>query len=316
MRISYYGYYLSHKLHYGKHLFDLSKFILSFAECQDPTLKGSFKHNSESIYLQRLAGNVCVLAMTRDAETFKKIDTSSMSIGEFKQFLGQDEKVGFASYLIIKNNFFGFASSSLSPKFDTFCEMINTLLTYTNNGSWSFCIHPLIHQATRDEAVKMNFIGKTTIEVKKENSLAQNILNVISAGGDIDDLDSLEITLKPIKGRSIKPVVQRLVSATSDQGVEKLVMKAKNDAKSAMLDLYVVGRGVISDDLGSYEESVISEIMETKIRENAKLKEQLEAFTEDGQTDKADFSRFLHFNNVSSWSDLACELQSTYSLQY
>ncbi|MBB1617011.1 hypothetical protein A9978_31635 [Pseudomonas sp. UMC65] len=254
--------------------------------------------------------------MTRDAETFKKIDTSSMSIGEFKQFLGQDEKVGFASYLIIKNNFFGFASSSLSPKFDTFCEMINTLLTYTNNGSWSFCIHPLIHQATRDEAVKMNFIGKTTIEVKKENSLAQNILNVISAGGDIDDLDSLEITLKPIKGRSIKPVVQRLVSATSDQGVEKLVMKAKNDAKSAMLDLYVVGRGVISDDLGSYEESVISEIMETKIRENAKLKEQLEAFTEDGQTDKADFSRFLHFNNVSSWSDLACELQSTYSLQY
>lgn len=316
MRVSYYAYYLTHKMHYGKHLFDLSDFILSFAECQDPTLKGSFTHNSEHIYLQKLAGNVCVLAMTRDAEKFKKTDTSSMSIGEFKQLLGQDEKIGFASYLIIKKNFFGFASSSFSPKFDAFCDIINTLLTYTDNGSWSFCIHPLIHQATRDEAVKMNFIGKTTIEVKKENSLAQNILNVITAGGDTDDLDSIEITLKPIKGRSIKSIVQKLVSATSDTGVEKLVMKAKNDAMSAMLDLYVVGRGVISDDLGNHEESVISEIMEMKIRDNAKLKERLEAFAEDGQTDEADFSRILHFSNIDSWSTLACDLQNTYKLQY
>jgi hypothetical protein len=85
---------------------------------------------------------------------------------------------------------------------------------------------------------------------------------------------------------------------------------------SAMLDLYVVGRGVISDDLGNHEESVISEIMEMKIRDNAKLKERLEAFAEDGQTDEADFSRILHFSNIDSWSTLACDLQNTYKLQH
>ncbi|MDF0731046.1 hypothetical protein P0Y43_09955 [Pseudomonas entomophila] len=215
MRLSYYGYYLTHKMNYGRHLVDLSQFILSFAECEDANLKGRLFYNSENIYLQKLAGNVCVFAMTRDAEKFKKIDTSKMSISEFKQLLGEDEKLGFASYIILKPNFFGFASSSLSPKFDAFCSIINSLLSYTGNGAWDFCVNPLVHQATRDEAVKMNYIGKTTIEVKRENSLARNILSVINADSDADELDSLEITLKPKKGRSIKgysgnPVVSRL----------------------------------------------------------------------------------------------------------
>ena len=57
MRLSYYGYYLRHKIHYGKHLVDLSGFIQSFAKCNEPLLKGSFKHNDESVYLNHLANN-------------------------------------------------------------------------------------------------------------------------------------------------------------------------------------------------------------------------------------------------------------------
>lgn len=315
MRLSYYGYYLRHRYHFGKHLFDLSGFIKSFASCSEPILKGAFKHNDEHVYLEKLAGNVCVLAMTRNAERFKKIDTSRMSISEFKQILGQDEKIGFASYLIIKENFFGFASSSLSPKFDVFCDLVNRLLSDTGNGSWEFCIHPLIHQATKDEAVKMQYIGKTTIEVQCKNSLAQHIFNVIGAGSDCEEVDSIEITVKPARNRSIKKVVEKIINHTSEDGVEKLVMKAKNDAKSAMLDLYVVGKGVISDLLGDHDESVISEIMEVKIRENHKLKEQIGAFVSDGQTDKADLSSILHYSDVSSWASLAADLQKNYKLR-
>lgn len=314
MRLSYYGYYLTHKMNYGRHLIDLSKFILSFAECNDTRLKGRLFHNSENIYLQKLAGNVCVFAMTRDAEKFKKIDTSKMSITEFTQLLGQDEKLGFASYIIVKPNFFGFASSSLSPKFDAFCSVINSLLGYTGNGAWDFCVKPLVHQATRDEAVRMNYIGKTTIEVKRENSLARNILNVINADGDADELDSLEITLKPKKGRSIKSAVTHLISSTSDDGVEKLVMKAKNEATSAMLDLYVVGRGVISDNLGNHDESVISDIMECKIRDNENLRDQLEIFKADGQQNEANYSGILSIDSVSAWTNFAGSIQTSYSL--
>lgn len=315
MRLSYYGYFLRHKMHFGKHLVDLSPFIKSFAACTEPVLKGSFRHNDEHVYLNAVSGNVCILAMTRNSEALKMIDTSQMSIREFKKLLGQDEKVGFASYLIIKKNFFGFASSSLSPKFDVFCDLVNRLLSDTGNGSWEFCIQPLIHQATRDEAVKMDYIGKTTIEVKKENSLGQHILNVLNAGSDSEDVDSISITIKPLKRKNIKRVVEKLIDHTSDEGLEKLIIKAKNDASSAMMDLYVVGKGVISDIVGDHEESLISEIMENKIQENAKLKEQLGEFIANGQENEADLSDILHFNNVSAWANLATDLQQNYKLR-
>ncbi|MGY2364427.1 hypothetical protein ACW9IO_17895 [Pseudomonas azotoformans] len=315
MIISYFGYYLQHRITNEKHLIDLSTFLKSFSSLEEPQFKGSFMHNSEHIYLQNLTGNVCVLVMTRDGEKFKKINTTDLSISEIRKMLGQDEKIGFASYLVLKDYYFGFASTSLAPKFDAFCGMVNTLLSYTGNGSWQFCIKPLTHQATKQEAVSMTYIGKTTIEVSGENTLAKHFLNVIGAGSNTEELDSIEIIIKPKKNRSIKPIIEKVISATSDEGLEKLIIKAKNDASSAMLDIYVSGRGVISDNLGNHDESVISEIIETKIRENVKLREQVQEFVKHGQVNEADFSWILRFSDVSSWAALASDLQNNYKLQ-
>lgn len=315
MIISYFGYYLQHRISSEKHLIDLSTFLKTFAALEEPLFKGSFMHNSEHIYLQGLSGNVCVLVMTRDGEKFKKINTTDLSISEIRKMLGQDEKIGFASYLVLKEYYFGFASTSLAPKFDAFCNMVNTLLSYTGNGSWQFCIKPLTHQATKQEAVSMNYIGKTTIEMTTENTLARHFLNVVGAGSNVDELDSIEITLKPKKNRSIKPIIEKVVSATSDEGLEKLIIKAKNDASSAMLDIYVSGKGVISDNLGQHDEAIIPDIIETKIRENVKLREQVQEFIKNGQINEADFSWILRFSDITSWATLASDLQSNYKLQ-
>jgi len=252
--------------------------------------------------------------MTRDSEKFKRINTSNLSIGEIQNLLGHDEKIGFASYVTMRKNFFGFASASFSPKFDTFCNMVNSLLSLTGNGSWEFCVHPLVYQATRDEAVRMNYIGKTTIEVSGENSLFHDFVNFISASDDVGELDSLEITLKPKKGRSIKPVVEKLVEATSNEGVEKLTIKAKNDAMSAMIDLYVVGRGVLSDELGSMDEERIPSIIDEKIRSNTKLAERLQDFTNDDQYEKPTAEDINLCTDVSAWSSIANDIQGNYKL--
>lgn len=315
MRLSYYGYYLQHKFHHGRHLLDLTDFINSYAVCSDPKLKGSFTQNDELVYLHRLSGNACAIVMTRNAENFKKIDVSNMSIGEFAQLLAKDEKIGFASYLTVKPHFFGFASTSLSPKFDCFTNLVNHLLSITGNGSWNFCIHPLIHQATRDEAVNMTHIGKTTISVTNKNSLARDFFNVLSAGDNIDDIDGIDITIRPAKKKNIKSVVAKMMEKTSEDGVEKLVMKAKTDAQSALLDLYVVGKGVISDTISEHDETTISSIMDTKIRDNQKLKDQLDEFKQDGQIGQADFASILHFTSIDSWASLASDLQTSYKLR-
>ncbi|GAB3484297.1 hypothetical protein [Azotobacter salinestris] len=314
MKISYFGYYLQHKISNESHLIDLSGFLSSFAEFDSPQFKGSFRHNGEHIYLQRLLGNVCVLIMTRDSEKFKKINTTNLSISEINKILGQDEKIGFASYIILKEYYFGFSSTSLSPKFDAFTNLINELLNYTENGSWSFCIKPLIYQATKEQAVKMEYIGRTTIEVTQKNTLAKHFLNVFTGEADTEELESIEIILKPRRMRSIKPLIEKVVEATSSDGLEKFMIKAKNDASSAMLDIYVAGKGVISDDLGSRDEKDIPGIIEEKIRENNQLQEQLKAFTENGQTNKVDFSRILRFSDVHTWANLAADLQNRYKL--
>ena len=315
MRISYYGYYLRNKLTYDRHLVDLSKFVKSFARCTEPLIKGSIRENDEHLYLGDLSGSLCVLAKTRDSEKFKRIDTSKMSMGEFNSVLGQDEKVGFASYVVVKEHFFGFASSSLSPKFDAFSYLVNAILSITGNGSWEFCVHPLIHQATRDEAVEMNFIGETTIEVKTDNTLAKHILNVLKAEDGLSEVDSLTIKIKPAKRKNIKPVIEKILDHTSDEGLTKLVMKAKNDLRSSLLDLYVVGKGVISDSLTDQDENSIAISIEEKIQKNEELKKRLQEFMSSGKINQADFNSILHYSTVDAWTTVALDLQKDFQLR-
>jgi len=315
VKISYFGYSIQHKVSQETHLVDLSKTLLSFASLDSPAFKSSFRFNSEYIYLKKLSENVCVLLMTRDGEKFKSINTSNFSISEVRKMLGTDEKIGFASYVIIKPHFFGFASSSLSPKFDVFTDLVNELLSRTDNGNLQFCINPLIRQATKEEAVNMEYIGRTTIEVTRKNTLADHFLNFISADSGADELESIEITVKPKYGRSIKPIIEAMINATSDEGLKKLILKAKNDASSAMLDLYVAGRGVISDTLDVSDELSIASVIEEKISKNLILQEQLREHIKNGQVDKADFSRILRYSDEPAWSAFVDSLQGDYKLQ-
>lgn len=314
MRLCYFGYYLEHNITCERRLVDLTDFLTSFAEFEDPDFKRNFIYNQEHIYLHKLRGSVCLLVMTRDSDQFKRINTTNLDIGEIHKILGQDEKIGFASYLVIRPHFFGFASSSLSPKFDSFCSMVNQLLHYTNNGSWRFCIKPLIQQATKDEAVSMQFIGKTTIEVDRGNSLFRQFFSFLGCD-ETADLEALEITLKPRKNHNIKNIVKQVVNCADDEGIQKLTMKARDEINSTLIDLYVVGRGALSDSLGNYEESVIPSIIETKIRENTKLTEQLAEFT-DGFDKKTDTPDSIHLClDVDTWSSVAMDLQGDFKLR-
>lgn len=294
---------------------DLSRTILSFADLNSPEFKSSFRFNSEYVYLKRLSGDVCMLLMTRDGEKFRSINTANLSVQEIKNLLGNNEKIGFASYIWVKPHYFGFACSSLSPKFDAFTDLINEILSRTDNGNLNFCVTPLVRQATKDEAVSMDYIGRTTIEVTRENSLVSHFLNFLSADSGCDELDGLEITLKPKHSRSIKPVVEALISHTSDEGLKKLVIKAKNDASSAMLDLYVAGRGVISDMIDVADDSSIAATIEEKANKNANLQEQIREYISNGQIDKADFSRILRYCDEPSWTSFVEAVQDDYRLR-
>lgn len=256
-----------------------------------------------------------MLLMTRDGEKFRSINTANLSVQEIKNLLGNNEKIGFASYIWIKPHYFGFACSSLSPKFDAFADLINEILNRTDNGNLNFCVTPLVRQATKDEAVSMEYIGRTTIEVTRENSLAGHFLGFLGVGSDCDELDGLEITIKPKHSRNIKPVVEALVSHISDEGLKKLIIKAKNDASSAMLDLYVAGRGVISDMIDVKDDALIAATIEERAAKNANLQEQIREYISNGQTDKADFSRILRYCDESSWASFVEAIQVGYQLR-
>lgn len=256
-----------------------------------------------------------MLLMTRDEDVFRSINTANLSVNEIRNILGTDERIGFSSYVVIKPHYFGFASTSLSPKFDVFSTLVNEILSRTDNGNLNFCISPFVKHATREEAVSMDYIGKTTIEIASDNSLAGHFLNFITGNSDCDELESLEITIKPKRGRNIKPVVESVMSKTSDEGLKKLIIKAKNDASSAMLDLYVVGRGAISDTLGSVNDASIASAIEEKISRNLNLQDKIREHLENGQMDQADFSRILRYCDERAWTDFVDSLQVDYRLQ-
>lgn len=82
-----------------------------------------------------------------------------------------------------------------------------------------------------------------------------------------------------------------------------------------MLDLYVAGRGVISDVIDATEESLIGVNIEEKIAKNETLHEQLREFKRDGRENQADFSSILRYCDEPSWSDYALSVQDSYNLR-
>lgn len=310
MKVNYFGYCLRNSNTEQKVLFDIRRFLKAYCRFDNIEFKNRFRHTDEHVYLLHHVDDVFMFIITRSNEIVRKINTNDLSIGEIHSLLEQDEQLGFASYVIVKDNSFGFGSTMLAPKFDVFCSYVNNILEALGIVDWVFNPEALLYRATKAEALQMSFIGKTTIELSKENSFVQDMLATISADTQSTiDLEGIEITIKPKPRKNIKDTVEKFLDNIPDAGVYKMIMKAKDDAASCMTDLYLVGNGAISDSVDKSREARVAAIMDNKMRDNQFLSQKINEYTSNEDFEENPISVVVRYHDDIAWSDFISNLQ-------
>lgn len=310
MKINYFGYCFKNPSSERRVLFDIRNFLREYCRLDNVDFKNRFVHQDEHVYLLHHTSDVYLFIITRSNELIRRVNTEDLSVGEIHSLLAENEQLGFASYIIIKENHFGFGSTLLAPKIDIFGKYINDLLDCLGIVDWRFVPQALLYQATKAEALQMPFIGKTTIELSKENSFVQDMLTSITANTtDTLELEGIEIVIKPRVRRNIKETVNKFLDHIPDEGVQKMIVKAKSESLSQMTDLYLVGRGAISDNVDRTQESRIASNMDDKLTSNRYLTEKVAEYISDEGFEENSLNAIVRYHDSSAWTELISNLQ-------
>ena len=303
MRLNYFGYYLENSSTNRRHLFDLRTFVRTFSNLESVGFKNSFSYNGEHIYLFPAAPNIYLFVMTRSNEIIKRINTNDLNVNEIYELLAQGEQLGFASYVYFQPNFLGFASTFLAPKITALVHFIDEIFSKIGLDNYKFVVEALLHQASIQEALNLPFIGKTIIEVDKENTFAEDIRNFVGANAeDVGEIESFELIIKPKRRKNIEPLVKKFIQNIPEEGLGKLIIKAKDDLQDHLTDLYLVGKGAISDAINTKNEDAIYQHIVNKTENNMFLEQKIEEFANDDRFTAAELENIRSFNDVATWA--------------
>jgi len=303
MKVNYFGYFFHNLQTDDRRTFDVRRMLKNYCSSGSSHLKNQFPYQDEKLYLLHQVGDVFLFLQTRSQEIIRKVDTNTVSVDEIASMLGDDERLGFASYMLVKEDYIGFGSTLLAPRMDVFAYYMNKLLELLRVTDWTFMHKPILKQITKSEALSMDFIGASTMVLDKNNGIAQDFLAVLGANGDSTvDFDGFEITLKPKPRQNIKPLFEKVLNTIPDEGIRRMVIKARKEAASQLTDLYLVGQSVVYDNIDKSKESTIPRQLEDKHSSNIYLTQCLTEFRNGDFSQMVDNS-IIRFNNADTWAD-------------
>lgn len=305
MKLSYFGYSVkalgNNPVNY---LFDLRPFIRAFTNLDNAAFKNEFSYQDEKVFLLPNIGNLYLFLITRHNDIIKKIRSTDLSVSEIDDMLNADESLGFASYVYVGQGYIGFASTMMAPKSKAFVYFLNHMLHLLGIHNYQIDLTALMQQATRADALQMQFIGRSVIQVNRENSLYEDIRELL--GGtheDFSNVGSFELTFKPTCRQNIKPAVSRAINTLEDDGLERMLIKAKEHLSDELTDLYLAGKGQISDSIARGNGlAPIGHQIEDKIQANELLAEKVREHEDNEAFQKVEPEVFVALHDAAAWA--------------
>src|SRR5690606_787387 len=143
---------------------------------------------------------------------------------------------------------------------------------------------PFLVETTMDQVQHAKFIGKTSIEVRADNSLGQDILRAFHLHADNDQLINLggiKITLKPIPRKNIAKVAKAALGRASGSGLTKVVVSGRQEDQDKLMDMFVDGAGALFDTIDAKDKAKVYDRIQLRITQNRLLQSRLRDITGD-----------------------------------
>lgn len=304
MKQNYYGYVLEEKRNKRKILMDLRIFLHHFSGYDSPDYKNRFTRSGEQVYLLRSPNrDVYLFLITRSNEIIKRVSTRDLSFGEINDMLARGERIGFVSFLRMERSSFGFASTVFAPRHAAFAGFMNDVFETVGVTDYRFVPIPFMHEASRAELMSLPFIGRTSIQVSNDSTVFEQLVEMFS--GQVDefrDVSSFEITLKPRQGQDISQAVKRILAQTPDEGLDTFLARGKEELGDQLVDYYLAGKGILSDDVTRGNDVEICRDMLAKAAENDLLIQQIENHDNDERFEQEEVESLVSFSNAAAWT--------------
>lgn len=217
------------------------------------------------VFAHHISDATFLLTKTFDSELVKKINRKTLSVDELRNALSSDESLGFPSFLQVRNNVIGFANTLYGPRTRDLASYINGKC-YIPSG-YKLVIEPLMRDITKDDALDMQFIGRTTVRVETDSKLFSPLLRALGAETiDEELLEGLEITVKPKRLKNIKSLATEIIKNVDEQH-ESILLKGKEEAADLLTDFYLSSKGQIGANLyKSSNDEIASEMSNCYIK--------------------------------------------------
>lgn len=305
MKVSYFAYTLYDFDSGTTVMCDLRPFLRAFSRYKNPEYKNKFTRHGENVYLTHISADVFLILQTRSQEIIKKIDRSDISISEIHDLLeAGKEELGFAAYLCMEEDHFGYASTIYAPKTAGFSAFLNEVLVSIGGDNLQFRPYPLLHQAGADEIANKDFIGKTTMDLPATHSIVEQFADLFGfEQEDVRHLEGVRIELKPRFRKNIGGAVKKVVKSAHLGEVERFVVRAKDATAEHLTDYYLMGEGQVADMLNTKDEREIVQLLPEKLRSNPLVAEKVREFVEDAEPEKETPIIIDNFASAGAWAD-------------
>lgn len=309
MKVSYYGYSVKRHSDDERFLFDIRPFIRAFVDLNNVDFKNQFSHAEENVYLLRVRGDLYLYLMTRSNEIIKKIRSTDHLVSEISDMLTRDERLGFASYVYFDRSFLGFASTIMAPKAMSFSNFINNAIEAIGINDYKFVVHPLMQETSFEDALVMPFMGRSSVQVSKENDFFKDLRNLFQGTAEeFEDVDSFEITIKPRRRQNIEAAVKKIINTIPKDGLDKFICRAKEDLGDHLIDLYLVGQGIMSDLVARGTDFEIYQGIAEKVEANELLAEKVRGHEEDEAFTTDEPTPFSCLHDTDAWTGRISDL--------
>lgn len=299
MKVTYYNYQF---LHDGtSYLNSAVDLLRKFEEHGNTQFKSGFKNsNGDSLFLFKETNSLYSLIVTKDSELIKKINSEKLTYEDLKDDLNENEQIGFASYIFIEKDHYAIASTVQGPKNKSFVDFMNQLLEKLHLNI-EFLSNPFPTKISRDDVLALDYVGKTTFEIQPSNKAFKSLGQLLGITALPNELNSIEITIKPARGADIKGHIPAINEKLGDDnlGIKKYLVSAKESMEDNLTDFYITGNGFVSDIIDG-DKRISTQIAESKSK-NENLKIKLLELKKDTRYKNAKIKDLYAFNLDPAW---------------